>query len=160
MSPVFAIRTYQTNDARLIAELFHSAVHGIDPSIYSKAQQEAWAPTPPDYPSWQTRLSGTQPFVATLDDQVIGFVELEADGHIDCFYVHPNHQRKGVAQTLFDHLLADAKKRRMSRLYVEASKVAKPFLRKNGFVVMTENRVERRGQVLVNFSMELQLDTE
>lgn len=159
MSSVFAIRSYQTNDARLIADLFHCAVHRIDPSIYSKAQQEAWAPTPPDYSCWQTRLAETHPSVATLDNQVVGFVELETDGHIDCFYVHPDHQRKGVAQTLFDHLLADAKRRGMSHLYVEASKVAEPFFRKNGFITVTENQVERRGQVLVNFGMELLLET-
>lgn len=159
MSSVPDIRSYQNDDARVFANLFHNAVHAIDPSLYSEAQKEAWAPTPPDYVSWKTRLAETQPFIATLDNQIVGFVELEADGHIDCFYVHPDHQRKGVAQALFGHLLAAAKTKRISRLYVEASKVAKPFFLKNGFVVMSENQVERRGQVLINFSMERRLVT-
>lgn len=158
MSSLPAIRAYQSNDAHAIADLFHNAVHGIDSSTYSEAQKEAWAPTPPDYSDWQARLEETKPFVATLDNQIVGFVELSADGHIDCFYVHRDHQRKGIAQALFGHLFAVAKRNGVSRLYVEASKVAKPFFRKNGFVVMSENQVERKGQVLVNFSMELDLE--
>lgn len=160
MKGQLSIRNYLPRDASPITDLFYAAVHAIDPVVYSEDQKEAWAPTPPDYTSWQIRLAKTQPSVALVYNKVVGFVELDADGHIDCFYVHPDHQRKGIAQVLFTHLLTDAKSRGIPRLYVEASKVAVPFFRKNGFVMVSENQVERRGQVLVNFSMELKLERE
>ena len=159
MSTVLIIRNYQPQDTHQIADLFHVSVHAIDSKIYSPAQKSAWAPRPPDYSRWYTRLVNTEPYVATLDNKIVGFAELELDGHIDCFYVHPAHQRKGVAQSLFSRLLTDARTRGISRLYVEASKVAEPFFRKNGFVLVSENQVERRGQVLVNFCMERRLGT-
>lgn len=158
MSTQLSIRNYLPGDADQIVRLFVASVHTTDPAIYSEAQKEAWAPTPPDYSSWQARLTKTQPYVATINKHVVGFVELESDGHIDCFYVHPDHQRKGIAHALFSHLLTDAKERGISCLYVEASKVAEPFFRKNGFVLMSENNVKRRGQVLVNFSMEFDIE--
>ncbi len=42
----------------------------------------------------------------------------------------------------------------MPGFYVQASLVAKPFFERRGFVVVHENRVEKSGQVLINFSME------
>lgn len=86
------IRTYQPQDADAIADLYHAAVHAIDPTVYSKEQQEAWAPTPPDKVFWKERLAQKQPFVAWREGRIVGFMELEADGHIDCAYTHPAFQ--------------------------------------------------------------------
>lgn len=44
------IHDYSPDFAAEIADLFHRAVHAVDPNIYTRAQQEVWAPTPPDYP--------------------------------------------------------------------------------------------------------------
>jgi putative acetyltransferase len=88
------IRPFKTTDAKDIADLFHGAVHSISPSIYSTEQLEAWAPTPPDYSMWAKRVERTQPFVATIGDIIVGFIELEADGHIDCLYVHRDYRER------------------------------------------------------------------
>lgn len=148
------IRQYLQQDADQIAALFHASVHAIDSAIYSEGQKEAWAPTPPDYLKWHSRLEKTKPYVAVLHDRIVGFAELELTGHIDCLYVHPNHQRIGVARALLSRLITDARRLGVSGLHVEASKVAVPFFELHGFAVTSENRVVRGEQTLINFSME------
>ena len=151
------IQTYSSERASEIADLFHQSVHAIDPSVYSPELKEAWAPTPVNYERWSERLNEKQPFVAVIENRVAGFIELDADGHIDCTYTHPDFQGKGVASTLYEHLLEEAKSRNIKRLYVEASLIAKPFFEHRGFSVVKKNEVQRNGVSLVNFLMEKQL---
>ena len=147
------IRPFKTTDAKDIADLFHGAVHSISPNIYSTEQLEAWAPTPPDYSMWAKRVERTQPFVATIGDIIVGFIELEADGHIDCLYVHRDYQRQGIANALFTYARKEAIKGGCKTLYVEASLLAKPFFEKRGFKVESENIVKRNHHELINYSM-------
>ena len=145
----------QVSDAATaVAELFYAAVHSIDSAVYSKAQQHAWAPYPIDYAKWQQRLALKKPWLAFADSQLCGFIELDADGHIDCLYVHPQHQGCGVARALYQQLEQQAKLQGISRLTVEASKLAQPFFRQQGFNTLWQNLVQRGEQQLVNFSME------
>lgn len=148
------IREYADAYAVEIAELFHQSVHAIDASVYTPEEKEAWAPTPPDYSFWAERLKVKQPFVAMLDGSVVGFMELDADGHIDCAYTHPHFQRKGVASALYRRVLEVAQASALTRLYVEASWVAKPFFAYHGFQEVQKNEIERRGVTLINFTME------
>lgn len=140
--------------AREITDLFHDAVHRTAGAHYSAEQREAWAPTPPDYAAWALRLTRKKPFVALLGASVAGFIELEADGHIDCLYVHKDHQRSGVASNLYRHLEGTARKNGLRRLYVEASFPARPFFEKKGFTTLQETVVIRNNVKLVHFRME------
>jgi len=148
------IQSYSSKRAVEIADLYHQSVHAIDPSLYTPEQKEAWAPTPPDYERWSERLNEKRPFMAIIDDRVVGFMELDADGHIDCAYTHPEFQGMGVASALYEHVLAEARSRNINRLYVEASFIAKPFFEHRGFSLVRENRVQRNGRTLVNFVLE------
>ncbi|WNJ97929.1 GNAT family N-acetyltransferase [Vibrio ruber] len=152
------IQTYSPEWAREIADLFYQSVHAIDPAIYTPEQKAAWAPAPVNYELWSERLSIKKPFVAIIDNHVAGFIELDSDGHIDCTYTHPNFQGIGVASSLYEHLLSQAKEAGMTRLYVEASLIAKPFFERRGFTVVKQNEVQRNGESLINFSMEKYLD--
>ncbi len=151
------IRDYSARYAVQIADLFHRAVHSVDPGSYSPEQQEAWAPTPPDYAAWALRLERKRPWLALIGDRLAGFIELDPDGHIDCLYVHPDVQRRGVAAALYAHLEGQARRRRLSRLYVVASLVARPFFERRGFRQLKVNRVLRNGIELMNFTLEKDL---
>lgn len=148
------IRNYQTADYVEIAELFHGSVHGIDTAVYSQQQLDAWSPTPIDYDHWKQRLDQKKPFIAVQDDTILGFIELEDDGHIDCLYVHKDHQRQGVAQQLYRHLYLAAKSKGINKLYVEASELAKPFFEFHGFETISENTVTMKNhQTIINYNM-------
>jgi putative acetyltransferase len=147
------IRHFKTSDAKDIADLFHRSVHAISTDVYSPEQLEAWSPSPPDYTMWTERLEKIRPFVATIEGVVIGFIELEPDGHIDCLYVHPDYQGQGVAKTLFNYAKNVAIENGCQTMYVEASKIAKSFFLKMGFEIQAENRVIKNDQALINYSM-------
>lgn len=149
------IRAYQEADHSHIADLFHRTVHAIDTSFYSQAELEAWAPAPPNHEHWEARLAIKKPFVAINGDVVVGFIELENDGHIDCLYVDKEHQKKGIASRLLQHVKSEAIDRSIDTLYVEASKIAVPFFKKHRFTIECENHIYLRGQSLTNYSMTL-----
>ena len=154
------IRDYRADDSNEIAELFHGSVHSLRAEGFCPAELEAWAPTPPDYSHWRKRLAEKKPYVAEWDGMIIGFIELEDDGHIDCFYTHRDFQRQGVGRALYSHLLGEAEARDIHDLYVEASAIARPFFEREGFRLEQTNRLERRGQILTNFSMRLDRRSE
>ena len=60
-------------------------------------------------------------------DLIIGFAELESNGHIVCFYCHYRCQGKGVGKQIYRALETQAKKLNLARLYTESSITAKPF---------------------------------
>lgn len=152
-----SIVPYQETYAREIADLFHASVHAIDPLIYTFEEQEAWAPTPSNYDTWAHKLLRTKPFVAMIDDKIVGFIELEEDGHIDCAYTHPDYQKYGIMSALYYHIENIAKQKGMDRLYVEASILIKPFFEKRGFAILSENKVVRNKTTLINYSMQKHL---
>ena len=149
---------YAPEHYKEIADLFTKAVHEIDDAIYNETQKTAWASQPVDYKKWEDRLACTKPFILLINDQVAGFIELEASGHIDCAYVHPQYQRQGVATQLLKYVIALAKDSDLKSLTVDASIVAKSFFDAFGFVVENENKVIRNGVVLINYSMMMKIN--
>ena len=148
---------YSSDRAKEVADLFYQSVHAIDSAVYFLEQKEAWAPRPADYERWRARLEIRQPFLAIMDDKVAGFIELEADGHIDCVYVLPEYQRQGVGKELYRYAELVAVTKGIERLYVEASVPARPFFEVLGFIFVHENSVSMNGQTLVNFTLEKRL---
>lgn len=151
------VTCYSPTHANELAELFYQAVHAIPDTIYPPEQKQAWAPSPIDYSLWQQRFAQKKPYVLTVNGDAVGFIELETDGHIDCMYIAPNFQAKGVGTFLLEHIIAIAKSNHLSSLYVEASLNARAFFEKRGFKVIASNNVRRHGQSLINFSMTLAL---
>ena len=91
---------YDPRYAEQIADIYHTTIHTINIADYDDAQVHAWAPLPVDYAAWRERLARKRPLLAMDGDAVVGFAELEDGGHIDCFYVHKDHQRRGVPLTI------------------------------------------------------------
>ena len=85
--------------------------------------------------------------------QIVGFSDLEPDGHIDMLFVHADHQGKGVARALLDHILARAHEQGIDRLFTEASITARQFFERSGFEVIKSQDVELRGQTFRNYRM-------
>tara|TARA_B100001094_G_C18194002_1_gene809308 strand:- start:3383 stop:3859 length:477 start_codon:yes stop_codon:yes gene_type:complete len=142
----------QQND-RLI-EIFYTAVHHIDSNTYTTEQKRAWAPYPIDYAFWYDRLSTKQPWMAWFNNKLVGFIELDNDGYIDCLYVDPQYQGQGIATSLYNKVITIAQQKRLSKLYVHASYIARPVFLHWGFRCIQRNEVRRKEQVLVNFTME------
>jgi putative acetyltransferase len=149
------IRSYRESDAVEIADLFHSSVHAVAAELYTDEEKEAWAPSPPDYPAWKLRLSTKKPFVAVKQSVIVGFIELEEDGHIDCLYVHKDYQSLGIGGQLLEYIIRTAGNRGIASFYTEASKMAMPLFKKFGFIYKSKNIILLRGQILANYNMAL-----
>ena len=81
------IRDYEQADAPAIARLFYETVRSVNRADYSEEQVEAWAPAIPDAGEWHDRMAGRKTLVAEEGGEVVGFCELEEDGHLDMLYV-------------------------------------------------------------------------
>ncbi|MEO8890333.1 MAG: GNAT family N-acetyltransferase, partial [Coleofasciculaceae cyanobacterium] len=96
-------------------------------------------------------------FVADQSGLIVGFGELEPDGHIDCFYCHKNYQGRGIGRQIYQTIEAKALNLGLTRLFVEASITAKPFFQHMGFSVMQQQQVFCRGETFINYLMDKQL---
>ncbi|MBA4020595.1 MAG: histone acetyltransferase [Pirellula sp.] len=149
------IRVFQHGDHPAIAEIFTRAVHEIACEAYTPEQCRAWSDRAPNHEHWRRRCELKRPFVAVADSQMAGFLELDPDGHIDCAYIHPDFQRRGIMTKLVMHAVETCFACNVPRVYVEASYCARPLFEKAGFMLVSENIVTIKGVELTNFRMEL-----
>lgn len=151
---VVIVRDYGRGDARDICRLFYETVRTVKLGDYSPDQVRAWAPDPPDPDAWHARMSGRHTLVAEGDGEVVGFAELEEDGHLDMFYCRWDVVGRGVGSLLYAAVEDKAGDLGLDRIFTEASITARPFFERKGFAVLGRNTVVRRGVELTNFSME------
>lgn len=151
------IRQATPQDASEIMKLFYETIHAINIRDYSQEQVNAWAPETMTVDRWIKRQDTKQTFVADHNGKVIGFAELESDGHIDCFYTHKDFQSQGVGTQLLETIVTQATQLQLSRLFVEVSITARPFFERRGFAIVKSQEVECRGAKLLNFVMEYYL---
>jgi putative acetyltransferase len=147
------VRRYRKGEEQELWSLLYETVHKVNSKDYTQAQIEAWAPTQWDLPKWKKRLNKTNPFVAEKDNQIVGFAELEANGHIDCLYCAHNWQGKGVGSSLLQAIEHEALILGISRLFAEASLTARGFFEKKGFSVESEQTVSLRGEQFTNYAV-------
>ncbi len=144
---MLVVRPYRPADVGAIARVFYDSVRLVASSRYDAAQVRAWANEVPDVVTWTARLA--QPtrttFVAERDGAIVGFLEIEDDGHLDMLYRSPAGEGLGVATKLYAAAEAHARGRGVARITTEASLLAEPFFAKHGFVVEEREEIERRG---------------
>ena len=148
-----------------VAAVFHEAVRRTAAAAYTPEQLAAWSPDPPNLGRWRARCELKRPWLAVVGGRVAGFLELDhvrgedrddpGVGRIDCHYVHPDFGRRGVGTALLRHAVEVATAFGLARLTVEASRVAAPLYRREGFVLLDDapNAVRLRGQTLENWRM-------
>lgn len=154
------VRDATPDDAAAVANLFYRTILNVNIGDYSSDQVEAWAGPAPGLEMWSERIApdddARRMFIAVMDGVVVGFAELEADGHVDTLYVHHEYQGLGIASRLLDRVEAEAQRLGIDRLYTEASITAEPFFRRRGFSVVAPQQVEVRGHFFKNYRMERQ----
>lgn len=148
------IRLFQKEDAEQIAQLFHDTVREINIRDYECDRVKAWAPDDIHFRDWAEICAKKFTYVADEDGKILGFGELEANGHIGCFYCHKNFQRCGVGSQIYRAIESKALTLELKGLFTEASITAKPFFQQMGFKVIKEQLVSCRGEKFINYAME------
>src|SRR5262249_31014274 len=151
------VRDFRPEDVLAVGALFRDTVRRINSRDYSPEQVRAWAPDDISEQSWADKLAGRFSLVAEIRGEIVGFGDLEGDGHLDHLYVHADHQACGVGRALLAALEAEAGQCGISRMFTEASITARPFFERHGYRVLQEQVVVCRSVEFVNYRMEKRL---
>ncbi len=145
------IRKYTSIDCLSTLRLFYDTVHTVNAADYSKRQLNAWATGKEDVEIWNKTLLNNYSVVAEIDGITVGFGDIDETGYLNRLYVGANFQRIGVAAAICDEL---EKYCPHKKIVVHSSITAKGFFVKRSYVIIREQKVERRGVLLTNLVME------
>jgi putative acetyltransferase len=139
------VRFYRDGDAALLVQIFFAAVRELGIVRYAQAQVRAWAPRIPDPLKWEARMRLNETFVAERNGELVGFIELERNGHLTMLYRKPGISGNGVAEALYRIVEHRARELRIPRIRTEASLLAESFFERHGFNLESRENVERNG---------------
>jgi N-acetylglutamate synthase-like GNAT family acetyltransferase len=148
------IRDFVLDDTEAIVRLYVETVRRVNSRDYAPEQIAVWAPDDIDVEEWRDRLENLYTYVAEMDGKIVGFIDLQPRGCIDCIYCHAEHQGIGIGSALLARCEKHAKAMGLRRLFTEASITARPFLENHGFTVCAEQQVTRNGVRFINYLME------
>lgn len=132
-----AIRAMQADDTAAIADLTLAAIRQTGLRAYMPAQVAAWAARYNPQRLLACAARGDLILVAVdACDHPLAYIVMEADGHCDMLYCHPDHGGQGLAAALLAQAERHACAAGLSRLYTEASELARPVFARAGFVVL------------------------
>ena len=145
------LRRYVTEDLDAVIEVFQRAIREVAARDYDPEQVAAWSKV--DKRAWRSWRLTRPTWVAVLGEKIVGFSDLEADGHLDMMFVHPEHQGAGVASLLLAQVETAAREQEIRKIFTEASITARPFFENRGFELEAEQQVTKRGETFVNYRM-------
>lgn len=148
---IIGIRRYKDADLDGVISVFLESIRQVAVREYNQAQISAWAQVDRDV--WRSRRLSRPTWVAFDRELIVGFADLEPDGHLDMMYVHHAYQGRGIASALLAAVERLATEQGLAGISVDASLTAKRFFENRGFTLLKEQRVAVRGEVLVNFRM-------
>ncbi|HEX8602909.1 MAG TPA: GNAT family N-acetyltransferase [Pseudoduganella sp.] len=152
------IRTWLPGDASALADLYRRSVMHYGPRAYSPAQVAAWAGAISAEKIAARSGDGRHVAIAVdADGRILGWGDLEADGHVDFLYCAPEAAGRGTGAMLIEALEAHARAAGMPRLTVEASELARPLFARLGFTLLQRNELAIDAVGIHNFSMEKRL---
>lgn len=147
------IRRYRESDLEQILDMFYNTVHTVNAKDYTKSQLDAWAARNPDNRKWSESLNQNIVYVAEINDNIIGFGDLNNKRYIDRLFTHKDFQGIGVASGILNTLENEAKRLGYLEIYTEASITAKSFFEKQKYqTILCQNKKYNR-QIFVNYIM-------
>ncbi len=148
------VRPFMPSDAEALAALFHASVREAGARDYSAQQVAAWSPSSPDPQDYITRAGDRTVLVAIDEDgEVIGYGDLEPDGHIDHLYCRPDRIAMGVGSAIYAALEAAARDAGIAMVFVEASESARRLFERRGFSIDARNDFTINGVAIHNYHM-------
>ena len=150
------VRAYAPGDAAAMADLYQRSVRELGPADYLPEQVEAWAEAGPTAERLEELMVDGRRglIVVSDDDRMIGFTDVEADGHIAFLYVAPEAKGRGAADLLLGAVQAIAAEAGITRLCSEASEAARRFFVRRGFLVLHRRDFDVGGVPIHNYAVE------
>lgn len=131
------IRPYRADDAEAIAALTLAAIRTTALQAYSPEQVAAWSARHSAERVLDRAARGDVILVAPDDgDRPSAYTVLEAGGHLDMLYCHPDHTGKGLGLALLEAAEMAARAQGVTRLFTEASELARPVFARAGYALL------------------------
>jgi putative acetyltransferase len=154
------IRRYNRGEESAVWNVYFAATHESIARDYHADLIERWAPHDQDMSRWADRLAQKNPFVAVVDEEIVGMAEIEGGGFIDYFYVHPRWQKRGIGKALLATVESEATKRGVEVISADVSITAKSFFLSRGFCITEAKSNVILGHPAPNFRMQKRLRSE
>ena len=152
------IRPYRPADAPALATLYARSVRHFGPRAYSAEQVDAWAATAcPEKMAARCADGRTVLIAEGADGPLLGYGDMEADGHLDFLYAAPEGEGRGVGSALLAALEDVARRQGSVRIFVEASEIARPLFERRGYTLVGRNDFDVGGVPIHNYRMEKSL---
>lgn len=156
----YSIRLYRESDEEQLSQIALAAITAIGSHAYTPEQVRAWSGRHGGAQMYRRRAAeGHIIFVAVdSDDVAVAYALLEPDGHLDRLYNHPDHTRRGLASQLLAQAERHARAAGLTRLFTEASELARPAFERAGYAVQHRRdfEIEHDGTAVTihNYAME------
>ena len=144
-------RPYVASDLAAVIEIFQRAMRDVACKDYRLAQIAAWSET--DCDEWAPHRLSRPAWIAEVGKSAAGFTDLEANGHLDMMFVHPDHQGRSIATALLAQVEEASGVLKLAEIFTEANITARPFFERRGFQLTAAQSVACGGQFLTNFRM-------
>lgn len=129
---------------------------------YNPAQVAAWASKTREPWEWLEWHDYGDRITIAFNDQDVpaAFSLLEADGHLDMLYCHPDYVRQGHALRLVEEASAFCRKAGLSMITTDASELARPVFLAAGYIVEGRQDFLLDGVPIHNYAMCKDLEPE
>lgn len=153
------IRSFKDEDAACLNKILKSAVETLTKADYSDAQRRAWASLAPSPAAYRDRAGDGRWVRVAVEPggRILGYAELEPDGHVDQLYCAPEAAGRGIGSRLLADIEAIARTEGLARLYVEASETARPVFEHAGFTWRARRDLVIGGVEMHNHAMQKRL---
>ena len=152
------IRRYRRGEEADTWKVYFAATRVSVARDYHPDLIERWAPEHQDMNAWAERLVEQNPFVAVMQGEIVGMAEIDGDGFIDYFYVHPDWQGQGIGKALLARLELETKLRGVKVIFADVSVTAKEFFIARGFRIVEAKNNVILGHPARNFRMEKRIE--
>ncbi len=133
--------------------MFFTAIHEIAARTIPRANRSSGRQPTLTWPLWAPRVQKLRPFVVELDNEIVGYADVQPNGYIDHFCVSGFHPRQGIGTLLMTRIHEEAVNLGITALTSNVSKTAEPFFARHGFHVVERNFPVCRGVTLENALM-------
>jgi len=130
----YATRPVRPDEGPALTAITLAAIRETGSRAYSPAQVAAWAAGVAQSPRLASAFAGD--FVrAAVDgaDEPVAYFVLQAGGHLDMLYCRPDHGGRGLGRRLLAEAELAARGLGMTRLFTEASELARPVFARAGY---------------------------
>ncbi len=158
-----SLRPFREADAAAVSALTLAAIRVTGPRGYSSEQIAAWAARHPGPERFIARAAKGDLIRLAVDaaDVPLAYCLLEVDGHLDMLYCHPDHTGRGLARMLLAQAELVARDRDVSRLFTEASELARPVFERAGYRLVARRdftiHYDGREVAIHNYAMDKRL---